>query len=394
MDKNLENLNNEIPKRILRKRRNSSRQKIMILFGVLFFLSGFCGFVFGLFTPTKNISDLLTPNFMAQPAKGELNLVLFGIDDVDETHRTDTILWLNINTNDKTITMMSVPRDTLVQIPGHGYDKINAAYAYGNTELALRTLTNFIGVKPDKYVILGYKGFMKIIDAIGGVDINVDKRMYYVDNWAHFTIDLYPGMQHLNGLQSLEYVRFRHDALGDFGRMRRQQEFLLAVKNQLFSSPAMITKIPDILKVVLDNVQTDMSFNDALSWALAVKDIVNQPNFQIKRIFLDEGMVPKYAYGVDYLWPTQKVVSIIKSVFPNANPDVPLTFPFPEDKATYNSVNTVLQKATQNQTTNEAQNKTTTKNGTKTNVNNAKSTVNENQKIPSPNNNTITLPQR
>ncbi|AWB10015.1 transcriptional attenuator, LytR family [Thermodesulfobium acidiphilum] len=394
MDKNLENLNNGISKRILRKRKSSTRRKIMILSVILFVLSGFCGFVFGLFTPTKNIGDLLTPNFMAQPAKGELNLVLFGIDDVDETHRTDTILWLNINTDNKTITMMSVPRDTLVPIPGHGYDKINAAYAYGETELALRTLANFIGVKPDKYVVLGYKGFMKIIDAIGGVDINVDKRMYYVDNWAHFTIDLYPGMQHLNGLQSLEYVRFRHDALGDLGRMRRQQEFLLAVKNKLFSSPAMIAKIPDILKVVLDNVQTNMSFNDALSWALAVKEIINQPNFQIKRVFLDEGMVPKYAYGIDYLWPTQKVVSIIKSAFPNANPDVPLTFPFPEDNTTYSSINTVVQKTPPTQTTSEAKNKNTTKNEPKTNINSSNTKINENQKTSPTNNNTITLPQR
>jgi LCP family protein required for cell wall assembly len=392
MENNEDKLNDELPKRILRKRRNSSRQKIMILFGVLFILSGLFGFVFGMLTPTKNIGDLLSPNFMAQPAKGELNLVLFGIDDVDETHRTDTILWLNINTNDKTITMMSVPRDTLVPIPGHDYDKINAAYAYGSTELTLKTLSDFIGIKPDKYVVLGYKGFEKIIDAIGGVNINVDKSMHYVDNYAHFTIDLNPGMQHLSGLQSLEYVRFRHDALGDIGRMRRQQEFLLAVKNQLFSSPAMIAKIPDILKVVLDNVQTDMSFNDALSWALAVKNIVDQPNFQIKKVFLDKGMVPKYAYGVDYLWPTQNVISIIKANFPNANPDVPLTFPFPEDKAGYSSVNTVIQKPTQTQIKEETKNQTTTKNETKTDLNNKG--VIENQKSSPKNNTPITLPQR
>jgi len=394
MDKNFDSLNSEIPKRTLRKRRNSSRQRIMILLGILFILSGLLGFVFGMFTPTKNIGDILSPNFMAQPAKGQLNLVLFGIDDVDETHRTDTILWLNVNTNDKTITLMSVPRDTLVPIPEHGYDKINAAYTYGGTQLAIETLTNFIGIKPDKYVVLGYKGFEKIIDAIGGVDINVDKRMYYVDHYANFTIDLKPGMQHLNGLQSLEYVRFRHDALGDFGRMRRQQEFLLAVKNQLFSSPAMIAKIPDIIKVVLDNVQTDMSFNDALSWALAVKDIVNQPNFQIKRVFLDEGMVPKYAYGVDYLWPTQKVISIIKSNFPDATPNVPLTFPFPEDNAGYNSVNTVIQKPSQNQTAPESKNKTPIKPENKTNSNNANNKANETQTTPPAKGNTFNLPQR
>lgn len=392
MENNEDKLNDEFPKRILRKRRNSSRQKIMILFGVLFVLSGIFGFVFGALTPTKNIGDILSPNFMAQPAKGELNLVLFGIDDVDETHRTDTILWLNINTNDKTITMMSIPRDTLVPIPGHDYDKINAAYAYGNTDLALRTLSDFIGVKPDKYVVLGYKGFEKIIDAIGGVNINVDKSMHYVDNYAHFTIDLNPGMQHLSGLQSLEYVRFRHDALGDIGRMRRQQEFLLAVKNQLFSSPIMIAKIPDILKVVLDNVQTDMSFNDALSWALAVKDIVNQPSFQIKKVFLDKGMIPKYAYGVDYLWPTQNVISIIKASFPNANPNVPLSFPFPEDKAGYSSVNTVIQKPTQTQVKEETKNQPTTKNEIKPGVNNKG--VIENQKTSPKNNTPITLPQR
>lgn len=168
--------------------------------------------------------------------------------------------------------LLSIPRDTRVAIEGHGYDKINHAYAYGGHNLTKKSVEHLLGVPMDHYVIIDTKSFERIIDAIGGVDIDVEKRMHYEDPWddnGGLVIDLYPGEQHMDGKKAIQYVRYR-DGEGDIGRIGRQQKFMKAVVAQVLS-PEILPRLPDIVKEVSSAVKTDMSVTDFLSFAKQMK---------------------------------------------------------------------------------------------------------------------------
>jgi len=121
----------------------------------------------------------------------------------------------------KSVSLLSVPRDTRVKIPGHGWDKINHAYANGGSQLSQKAVENLLGIPIDYYVTIDFAGFYKIVDAVGGVDVDVEKRMYYEDPYDELVIDIQPGMQHMNGKTAIQYVRYR-DSEGDIGRIERQ----------------------------------------------------------------------------------------------------------------------------------------------------------------------------
>ena len=200
-----------------------------------------------------------------------------------------------------------MPRDTRVKIPGHSWDKINAAYAYGSAKsgilggekLAQRTVEDFLGVNIDHYVVIDTHAFQKIIDAIGGIDIDVEKRMYYEDPWdddGGLVIDLKPGMQHMNGKTAVTYVRYR-DEEGDIGRIKRQQKFMKACMDKV-TSPAIIPKLPTVIKEVIGSVKTDLSFRQLLEFAGTLKEA--------QKNGLKTEMVPGrplYISGVSYWIP-------------------------------------------------------------------------------------------
>ena len=159
-----------------------------------------------------------------------------GIDDGDseaaesEPKRTDAMMLASFDPEGNEVALVSMPRDTMVQIPGHkGYDKINAAYAYGGVMLAKQTVANLLRVPIHYYVLVDWRAFKESIDLIGGVDLYVDKDMYYEDPYADLVIDIKHGYQHLNGELAGQYVRFRKDELGDIGRVQRQQKFMLSL---------------------------------------------------------------------------------------------------------------------------------------------------------------------
>ena len=160
-----------------------------------------------------------------------INVLLLGIDDGDseaaesEPKRTDAMMLASFDPEGNEVALVSMPRDTMVQIPGHkGYDKINAAYAYGGVILAKQTVANLLRVPIHYYVLVDWRAFKESIDLIGGVDLYVDKDMYYEDPYADLVIDIKHGYQHLNGELAGQYVRFRKDELGDIGRVQRQQK--------------------------------------------------------------------------------------------------------------------------------------------------------------------------
>src|SRR5439155_21810551 len=126
-------------------------------------------------------------------------------------------------------------RDTAVQIPGRRYiSKINAAHAFGGPELTAQTINDVFHIPIDAYVVINFDGFKKIVDAVGGIDLNVEKRLKYDDNWGHLHVNLFPGYQHLSGEKAMGYVRIRK-LDSDFNRSKRQHAFLEAVRTKLKS---------------------------------------------------------------------------------------------------------------------------------------------------------------
>ena len=210
------------------------------------------------------------------PDNGNIvNIMLLGVDKrADDVGRSDTLMVASVDMDSHKAALLSVPRDTRVAIDGHGYDKINHAYAFGGHELSKSTVERLLGTHIDHYVIIDTKAFQRIIDALGGVDIDVDKRMHYEDPWddnGGLVIDLYPGQQHLDGARAIQYVRYR-DGEGDIGRIGRQQKFMKAVLARLIS-PSILPKLPDLVTQVSSAVTTDMSVPELLKYAKLLKDV-------------------------------------------------------------------------------------------------------------------------
>jgi LCP family protein required for cell wall assembly len=127
--------------------------------------------------------------------------------------------------------MLSLPRDLRVDVPGHGLNKLNFAFHVGGPALTIRTVEQLTGVDINHYVEVSFDAFSDITDSLGGVYVDVDQR-YYNDNPTYELIKLSPGYQLLNGVDALDFVRYRHDLNMDFGRMERQQAFLSAMREQ------------------------------------------------------------------------------------------------------------------------------------------------------------------
>ena len=189
---------------------------------------------------------------------GTVNVLVVGLDDVRGSSRTDTIALAIFDTNNENLRIASIPRDSRVLIPGRSEDKINHAYVYGGIELLRDTITELTGLPVDYFVKINYKSFPKLIDLIGGVDIDVDKKLVYRDRSAKLFINIPKGRQHMDGKTALGYVRYRNDALGDIGRVKRQQKFMSTVIEKL-KSPDIIPKIPSLIDEVIDAVDTDIT---------------------------------------------------------------------------------------------------------------------------------------
>ena len=200
------------------------------------------------------------------------NIVVMGVDQRDDdVGRSDTLFVVMLDTKHDNVSLLSIPRDTMVKIHGHSWDKINHAYAFGGHKLTEETVEEFLGLRINNYVLIDFKGFINFIDALGGIDLNVDKRMYYTDPYDGkdgLVIDLRPGQQHLDGKKAIQYVRYR-DEEGDIGRIRRQQKFMAAVYDKLLS-PSVLPKLPKLVESMASMVKTDLSVKDMLQLAKAV----------------------------------------------------------------------------------------------------------------------------
>ncbi|MDO4732597.1 MAG: LCP family protein [Bacillota bacterium] len=185
-----------------------------------------------------------------------LNVLIVGSDENPElgiSGRADTIILAQVRLDEPSLFLLSLPRDTLVEIEGHGRDKLN--HAYGGIELLRSTTEQLLNVPVDYYAVTDFNGFENIVDVLGGVEIEVDKRMYY--QTYDGLIDIEAGLQTLNGEQALQYVRYRQDALGDITRVGRQQKFLKALVEKCTSSTG-VFKLPQLLVEIGKMVETDL----------------------------------------------------------------------------------------------------------------------------------------
>ena len=207
------------------------------------------------------------------------NILIVGVDsngkntDPFKGTRSDTMILVNIDPSSHSINAISIPRDSKVYLAGdHGVQKINAAHALGGIDLTLKTVEDTLGINVDKYVLINNDGVKKLVNALGGIPIYIEKDMYYNDNSGGLHINLSKGLHVLNGEQVEGYLRFRKDGLGDIGRTSRQQWFVKAVLEKL-QSPSVIPKIPEVLNIASANIKTNLSLYEMSHLAATLRNI-------------------------------------------------------------------------------------------------------------------------
>jgi LCP family protein required for cell wall assembly len=203
-----------------------------------------------------------------------VNILVMGIDRVPGTKlgdqamftgRSDTMLLVRVDPDNDTVSLLSIPRDTQVQVPGVGLDKINDANVQGGATLAARTVSSVLnGVTIDRYVRVSTDAFKELVDLLGGVEVNVPKPMVYEDKTQKLKINLQPGVQTLNGDQAEQFARFRADDLGDIGRVQRQQALLKALRQKL-TNPTVIPRIPGLVRAMQKYIDTNLSLEEMMA---------------------------------------------------------------------------------------------------------------------------------
>jgi len=233
---------------------------------------------------------------VARPGE-RINILLLGVDGglteddegkvtgqiKDNFRRTDTMLLLSFDPEEHTVGIISIPRDTRVLIPGHGWQKIAHAHAFGGPGLAMETVEAFLGVPVHHYVRTNFEGFSHIIDALGGVEFTVERRLHYEDPLQNLYIDLKPGRQLIDGEKAIQLLRFRSYPNGDIGRVEVQQKFLKALLDKVFDT-GIILKLPSLAREISRYVTTDLKPGEILSLATS--------GMRVKREAIRWGVVP------------------------------------------------------------------------------------------------------
>ncbi|MGQ8875274.1 LCP family protein [Paenibacillus amylolyticus] len=218
------------------------------------------------FANIQNVEKVNTPDPPKWEGTETVNILVMGVDarglKKGEVPRSDSMMVVSLDPLTKKINLFSILRDTYINIDGYGKDRINTAITHG-PNVAMEAASDLLGIPVQYYVYTDFQGFIKLVDAVGGVDFDVEKDMHYTskaDN-NEYDIDLKKGYQHLDGKTALMYVRFRHDAMSDFARSERQRELLKAVTAKMQSTTT-IAKLPSILEEVSPFVDTNLTLSD------------------------------------------------------------------------------------------------------------------------------------
>ncbi|CAM3721633.1 LCP family protein [Mesobacillus thioparans] len=211
-----------------------------------------------------------------------VNVLLLGSDSRGEkAARTDSIMVAHYNPKTHKVKLISLMRDMYVKIPGHGQQKLNAAYSFGGPELLRKTIKMNLGLDIHHYAVVDFKGFVKAVDLLVPNGIQVDIP-YEMSEGIGMTLE--QGTQQLHGEELLGYVRFRKDRLSDFGRVQRQQEVVSKLKDEAISLNS-VAKLPELLKVLGSYVDTDIETSTLLTIG---KDILTNETGEIQTMRLPE----------------------------------------------------------------------------------------------------------
>ena len=258
-----------------------------------------------------NTGSIIIPESAKDVYEGQdvVNVALYGIDSryVDEPSRSDSIIILTIDRKHKKIKMTSIARDTYVDITGYGKDKINHAYIFGGPELALNTLNNAFNLNITDYVTANFWALAKIVDYVGGVEIDVDRaemndiNANYIPYMNEMGIECdyisAPGLQHLTGGQAVAYCRVRHVG-GDVMRGERQREVLMAMYEDVKNLSAI--KYPALISLILSECSTSLTNSEILSlgtWAAA-----NMNSLQFEMLGLPTEDIDKGGKMINGVW--------------------------------------------------------------------------------------------
>lgn len=275
------------------------------LFAVLIVILTIVYFNLNIFLPLK-IPKSLRIGILRKP----MTLLILGTDVTYDAvtlkpipgleGRADTILLARIDPIHYKINILSVPRDTVIDIPGYGTQKINAANVFGGVALLAQSVTDLTGVKIDYYAKINPTAVIKLVDLAGGVYLDVEKNMYYTDKAQGLKIDLKKGWQRLSGKQAHDYIRFRHDFYGDLGRIKRQQQFLKALAKEL-TKPSNILKAPSAIRTALTEIKTNLPLIKTIR-LLNLSRMISVENIKTAMLPGDDGRIK----GAGAVWVPKK----------------------------------------------------------------------------------------
>lgn len=231
--------------------------------------------------------------------------------------RSDTMMLVRFDPKASKITLLSIPRDTRVAIPNFGTDKINATNAIGGPVLSAQVVSQLLGGIPiDRFIRLNTEGVRDLIDAIGGVEIYVPERMEYHDVTQKLHIDLEPGLQRLNGQQAHDFIRFRHNQLGDIGRVQRQQALIRALTQELLR-PTTWSRTPLILDAIRQNLDTNMTWEELLGIA---RFMISSGQDRLDMVLLPGRFSQPHEYSTSYWIPDKPAIQELASTYFQATP--------------------------------------------------------------------------
>jgi LCP family protein required for cell wall assembly len=271
---------------------------------------------------------------------------LLGVDKRpdDQYARTDTMILVTIDPATGQGGMVSIPRDLWVTVPGYGEDRINTAhyrgdkngYPGGGPALAMKTVQYNLGVPVHFYVRVDFDGFRRIVDTLGGIDVDVpqtiDDPKYPDMNYGYDPFYIVAGMQHMDGDTALKYARTRATAGADFARAARQQQVLFAIREKALAI-GVITKIPELWATMADTVQTDLQLVDIIELANLAGEVTSE---DIKTAVIDDTMTVDYKTeaGAQVLLPVrEKIRPVIDEIFSSPELSGPPPTPTPNPTA-------------------------------------------------------------
>lgn len=292
-------------------------------------------------TPAGPLQRETDPTPMPWDGKSRITMLVMGLDyrdweDGSDVPRTDSMILVSLDPQSMTAGMLSIPRDTWVNVPGLGENKINTAYRWGEVYdlpgggpgLAMKTVEQFLGVPVDYYALIDFTAFVRFIDEMGGLDMHIKEEIVVDPIGPGNTKTLEPGVQTLDGATVLAYARQRYTANDDFDRSRRQQEVILAIRDQILQFnmlPTLIAKSPKLYQEISSGISTNLTLSQIIQIATLAAQV---PEENIKKGVISPPRQVEIATnpedGQSILLPIMDEIRILRDdVFEGSGPIAP-----------------------------------------------------------------------